>query len=239
VTLELRDVVRHYEVDGKVVRGVQGVSLTVAAGEVLAIYGPSGSGKSTLLHVASGLLVPESGVVTLDGVDLGSVSGDDAADFRLEHVGLVLHPYRLMPGHPAVENAAMKLILKGVPVGEARRQGDRWLRRVGLDEKRDKRPAQLSAGEQQRVALVRALMDAPRLVVADEPTAHLDRRKGREVLGLLREVAREQESIVLVATHDVEAVELFDRTLHLLDGELVDAPLSGEHGVSESASAGP
>jgi putative ABC transport system ATP-binding protein len=218
--LELRDVVKHYASGEETVRAVDGVTLAVGPGEIVALYGPSGSGKTTLLLLAAGLLAPDSGTVRFGGCDLGALSGEEAAVYQRRDVGFVSQSFDLLPGVPAVDNAAVKLLADRVPLAAARREARPWLEHVGLGHRTHHLPAQLSGGERQRVAIARALVNGPRLVLADEPTGNLDTRHGAEVLALLRRVSREQRAAVVLVTHDPQAAAVADRVLVLRDGLL-------------------
>jgi putative ABC transport system ATP-binding protein len=226
--LELEQVVKHYRGAGEEVRAIDGVSLTVSPGEMLALHGPSGSGKTTLLKLAATLLAPERGTVRFDGVDLASFSEDDASDYLLRDVGFVYQNFRLMPRVSALENASIKLLLGGVGRREARAQARAWLERLGLGDRAEHTPEQLSGGERQRVAIARALSGDPPLILADEPTGNLDSARSREIVALLGEIAHERGAGVLLVTHDTEAAQLADRSLTLRDGELHDAEVSAD-----------
>ena len=232
--LELRELTKHYPVgDGEPVRAVDGVTLHVGAGELLALYGPSGSGKTTLLMLVAALLQPDSGAVIVDGREISALSEDERARYRLHELGYVEQAFDLLPGGTVLENAAMKLWLTG-GARRAERTIEPLLVRLGLGERLHRRPEELSMGERQRVTIARALSTDPKLVLADEPTGSLDTRRGREVLGLLSEICRERGAAVLLVTHDPQATVFADRVLALRDGRLVDyepeevlAPLSG------------
>ncbi len=234
-TLALTDVLKHYrDADGGVVRAVDGVSLSVEAGELVALYGPSGSGKSTLLMLAAGLLAPDSGTVSFEGRDLASLSGTEISDYQRCGIGFIYQAFHLLPGVPAVENAAIKLLASNVSLREARRQSVPWLKRVGLAGRLDHPPERLSMGERQRVAIVRALINEPSLLLADEPTGSLDSRRGGEILTLLAELCRERHTGVLLVTHDAQAAAVADRVLVLRDGTI--PPSSGENGFADGRS---
>jgi putative ABC transport system ATP-binding protein len=227
--LALRDVVKHYPSAGETVRAVDGVTLEIEAGEFVALFGPSGSGKTTLLLLAAGLMGPESGNVLFGGRDIGEMSSRESARYRLLDVGFVFQAFHLMPGASALDNALIKLPVSGYTVRQAREKTIPWLKRVGLGDRLDHRPEQLSMGERQRVAIARALVGEPRLLLADEPTGNLDSVRTREILSLLRKVCHERHIPGLLVTHDVEATAFVDRTLTLRDGRLragVDAELA-------------
>jgi putative ABC transport system ATP-binding protein len=218
--LELRDVFKHYRVGtGEAVRAVDGVSLSIERGELVALYGPSGSGKSTLLMLIAALLRPDSGSVLVDGREVSALSEDDGARYRLHQLGYVDQSLDLLPGARVIENAAVKLWL--TDARHAERRVKPLLVRLGLGERLRHRPHELSMGERQRVMIARALSTDPKLVLADEPTGNLDTRRGREVLGLLRELCHEREMAVLLVTHDPQAAAFADRAHMLSDGRLV------------------
>ncbi|MGH2904008.1 MAG: ABC transporter ATP-binding protein [Solirubrobacteraceae bacterium] len=218
--LELRDLVKHYPaVGGDPVRAVDGVSLSVAPGEMVALYGPSGSGKTTLLLMVAALLEPTSGSVLVNGRDISSLSEREASTFRLSEMGFVRQNFDLLPGVTAIDNAVLKL-LKHTRWREAHSQIQPLLERLGLGERLDHRAETLSMGERQRVMIARALSSEPKLLLADEPTGSLDSQRSLEVLDLLRELCREREVAVVLVSHDPQAAAYADRVLALRDGKL-------------------
>ncbi|HKG39201.1 MAG TPA: ABC transporter ATP-binding protein [Conexibacter sp.] len=221
--LELRSVEKRFAgLDGETIRAVDGVSLTVAAGELVAIYGPSGSGKSTLLFLAAGIARPDAGRVLFGGHDLASLSRRAAARHRRSELGFVFQSSRLVPGLSAIDNAALKLMAEGANRTEARRRVAPLLERLGVVRRAEHRATQLSRGERHRVALARALSNDPRLVLADEPTGSLDSRHSHEVLALLAEVCRERGIAVVLVTHDPAGADVADRVHRLRDGRLTE-----------------
>jgi ABC-type lipoprotein export system ATPase subunit len=219
--LELRDVRKHYTgADGAPIRAVDGVSLTVAHGELVGVYGPSGSGKSTLLMLAAGIARPDAGTVLFEGRDLARLSRAEAARYRRTRVGFVFQSFRLTPGLTAIDNAALKLVTGGVSRRDSRRRVAPLLERLGIGARAQERLDALSRGERQRVAIARALANEPRLLLADEPTGSLDSRAGGEVLTLLAELCRERDLGVVLVTHDPAATDAADRVLMLRDGVL-------------------
>jgi putative ABC transport system ATP-binding protein len=219
--LELCQLVKHFRIGaGAPVRAVDGVSLSVERGELVALYGPSGSGKSTLLLLIAALLQPDSGSVVLDGRDVSSFSEEQAAHYRLHELGMVSQTADLLPGARVIENAALKLWLSRGRRAEARVRP--LLERLGLGDRLQQRNEQLSLGERQRLMLALALSTEPRLVLADEPTGNLDTHQSRNVLGMLTEVCRERDVAVLLVTHDPQAAGFADRVLELRDGRLGD-----------------
>jgi len=219
-TLELRDVAKCYASGEQIVHAVDGVSMTVDAGEFVALYGPSGSGKTTLLLLAAGLAAPDRGSVRFDGRDIDHLSERERAAYRLRDVGFVFQSFHLMPHTTALDNATIKLTGAGFTLREARRAALPWIERVGLADRAGHTPEQLSMGERQRVAIARALAGEPRLLLADEPTGNLDTSRSGEILTLMREVSHERGIPSLLVTHDPEAARRVDRVLTLRDGRL-------------------
>jgi putative ABC transport system ATP-binding protein len=220
--LELCDLVKHYPaVGGMPVRAVDGVSLSVAPGEMLALYGPSGSGKTTLLLMVAALLTPSSGSVLVEGRDISSLSEQEASRFRLSELGFVRQNFDLLPGVSAIDNSVLKL-LKNVRWREAHARMRPLLERLGLGERLDHDAETLSMGERQRVMIARALSTEPRLLLADEPTGSLDSQRSREVLEMLRDLCRERGVAVVLVSHDPLAAGYADRVLSLCDGRLQD-----------------
>jgi putative ABC transport system ATP-binding protein len=220
--LELRELVKHYRVgEGEPVRAVDGVSMSVAPGELVALYGPSGSGKTTLLMLIAALLAPDSGKVLVDRREISALSEQEAARYRLLELGFVRQTLNLIPGVSALDNAAVKLLGTDVGPREARRRVSPLLEQLGLGGRLRHRPEQLSMGERQRVMIARALSTEPKLVLADEPTGSLDTQHGREVLELLTGICRERRMAVVLVTHDSQATAYADRVHSLRDGRLV------------------
>jgi putative ABC transport system ATP-binding protein len=218
--LELTEVLKRYRSGEEEVRAVDGVSLGLAAGEMLALQGPSGSGKTTLLLLAAAALRADAGLVSYGGADLARLSEQARAQYRLSEIGLIAQNTHLMARVPAVENAATKLLLGGVALGQAREEAMLWLARVGMERRAGRTPEELSGGERQRVAIARALAGNPRLILADEPTANLDSERSAETVALLGMLAREHGKAVLLVTHDPEAAASADRVLRLRDGRV-------------------
>ena len=220
--LELERVVKHYRSGAEDVAAIDGVSLTLDAGEMLALQGPSGSGKTTLLLLAACVLRTDGGSVRYRGRDLAGFTERDAAQYLLSEVGLIAQSthHHLMAHVPAVENAATKLLLGGVPLPEAHERALRSLEQVGLGERTRHTPQELSGGERQRVVIARALAAKPELILADEPTANLDSQRSQEIVALLAKLAHENGVGVLLVTHDAEAAAAADRVLTLRDGRI-------------------
>ncbi|MGH2911353.1 MAG: ABC transporter ATP-binding protein [Solirubrobacteraceae bacterium] len=218
--LELESVVKHYHGASEKVRAVDGVSLTVSPGEMVALYGPSGSGKTTLLLLIAGLLKAEAGVIRYSGRDLGSLTDDQVSEYLLREVGFIFQGFHLMPRVSALDNVSRKLLLQGVGMRTARDRAMPWLERVGLGNRLHYTPEKLSGGERQRVAIARALTCEPGLILADEPTGNLDSARSQEIIELLSAFAHERDAIVLLVTHDRDAAAVADRCYTLRDGRL-------------------
>jgi putative ABC transport system ATP-binding protein len=233
-SLELRKVIKHYPSGGETVRAVDGVSLSVHPGELVALYGPSGSGKTTLLELAAGLLAPDTGSVHFGGREISRLPPGDSAIYRRRDVGLVFQAFHLISGASALDNAAVKLLADGMTLRKAREQARPWLERVGLGARFDHTPARLSMGERQRIAIARALVNEPRLLLTDEPTGNLDSKRSREILALLRDICEEREIPGLLVTHDPQAISFTSRVFTLRDGRLregLDAELALAHSL--------
>lgn len=221
--LELQRVVKHYSSSGgEVVRAIDDVTMSVAAGELVALYGPSGSGKTTLLLMVAALLAPDSGQVLVGRRAVSGLSSREGARYRRLELGFVRQSLDLLPGVPAIDNAALKLFDNRVGVREAHRRVTPLLERLGLGKRLHHRAEELSMGERQRVLIARALSTRPQLVLADEPTGSLDTQRSREVLGLLSEICREDRVAMLLVTHDPQAAAIADRVHTLRDGRLFD-----------------
>ncbi|HEY5286161.1 MAG TPA: ABC transporter ATP-binding protein [Solirubrobacteraceae bacterium] len=196
--------------------------MTIAPGEFVALYGPSGSGKTTLLMLAVGLIVPDSGTIYFGSKDVGGLSERESARYRLKDVGFVFQSFHLANGATALDNATTKLVGEGLSLKVARDRARPWVERVGLGERAEHMPEELSMGERQRVAIARALCNGPALLLADEPTGNLDSKRTRETLALLRDVCHAQSIPGLLVTHDAEAAAFVDRVYTLRDGRLSD-----------------
>ena len=217
--VRLTDVHLDMASDAGTVNILRGITLDIAAGEITAVVGPSGAGKSSLMMVAGGLERATAGRVEVVGNDMGPMSDDDRARLRRDHIGIVFQGFHLIPTMTAHENVALPLEFAGR--SDAFELAEAALKRVGLGHRIGHYPAQLSGGEQQRVAVARAFVGRPRLMLADEPTGNLDGATGKQVMDLLFEVARADNTTLILITHDMGLAERCDRVLRIADGLLV------------------
>ena len=230
--IEVRDVSRVYRRGTDEVHALEHVSLRIERGRFAALMGPSGSGKSTLLNILAGLDRPTSGVVEVAGQRLGDLSEDQLAAFRARHVGFVFQFFNLIPVLTARGNVELPLLLTKLGKADRRTRAETALRVVGLADRADHKPGELSGGEQQRVAIARAFVTDPEIVVADEPTGDLDAKNAVEILALLRDLAREFGKTVVMVTHDPRGEAYVDEIHHLDKGVLLDS-------IAAAAAPGP
>jgi lipoprotein-releasing system ATP-binding protein len=217
-TLELRQVVRTYQQAGRGLPVLRGISLAIQPGEIVALVGPSGAGKSTLLHVAGLLDRADGGTILFEGVDCSRMNDSERTAARRGSIGFVYQFHQLLPEFSAVENIVLPQMLAGVPRRRARERAMELLGLVGLQPRADHRPARLSGGEQQRVAILRALANQPKLLLGDEPTGNLDHNTADEVTAVLLDLVRHHGLSALIATHNLELARKMDRILTLQDG---------------------
>jgi lipoprotein-releasing system ATP-binding protein len=221
--LLVENVVKEFPTPAAPLRVLEGVSFQLRSGENLAILGPSGSGKSTLLHVIGGLDRPTSGKVTLDGRDPFALSERDLAHFRNRNIGFIFQDHHLLPQLTVLENVLLPTIAEGKPDDATMRRARDLLDRVGLSGRLTHRPAELSGGERERVAVARSLIRNPVLLLADEPTGNLDRRNATAVGELLLELQKQENTMLIVVTHSLELADLLSRRVELEEGKLVAA----------------
>jgi putative ABC transport system ATP-binding protein len=219
VPVAARALCRRYGEGGTAVDALRGVDVDVRSGELVAVMGPSGSGKSTLMHLLAGLDQPTSGTVTIAGTPLGALGDGALTRLRREHIGFIFQFFNLLPMLDAQENILLPLSIAGERPDEA--WVDELVAKVGLQARRDHRPAELSGGEQQRVAIARALITRPTILLADEPTGNLDSKTGGEILELMRASVDAYGQTTVMVTHDPRAAAIADRILFIADGLIV------------------
>ncbi|MCZ4519663.1 ABC transporter ATP-binding protein [Rhodococcus ruber] len=228
--LELSGVVKEYPTGEQPVRALDGIDLTIEGGQFVSLVAPSGAGKSTLLHMLGALDTPTSGSIRFDDVEVTTLDDNAQSDFRRHQVGFVFQFFNLLPTMSAWENVAVPKLLDGTPIKKAKADAMRLLELVGLSQRSEHRPAQLSGGQIQRVAIARALMMNPALLIADEPTGNLDSKTSHNILEILADVAHASEGrrAVVMATHDLEAARSTDRIVSMIDGRVEsDTPTAG------------
>lgn len=217
--LTLTHVSRDYQMGDETLRILKDVSLSIHAGELVAIVGPSGSGKSTLMHIMGLLDKQTSGQVSLSGRDISELSEEELAQLRNQYIGFIFQQFNLLSRTTAIENVLLPTLYSKNPVDKTKRAAE-ILTSLGLGERLGNKPNQLSGGQQQRVAIARALVNDPSVIFADEPTGNLDSKSGHEVVEILRKLNAEGRTIVIV-THDLELAKIAHRIIKILDGEIV------------------
>ena len=218
--IEVRELTKTYAEGAASARALDGVSLDIHSGEVTLLMGPSGSGKTTLISIMGCILRPTSGSVRVAGREVAKLAERDLPAIRLGHIGFVFQGFNLFPALTAQENVELALDLKKIRGAEARRRARALLDEVGLSAKFDSFPADLSGGQKQRVAIARALAGDPEIILADEPTAALDKSSGRTVLEMLRRLAVERQRAVAIVTHDNRTLDYADRIIRIEDGRI-------------------
>lgn len=218
--IEIKDLKKTYNENTVPVHAVRGIDLNIEEGEFSAIIGPSGSGKTTFLNMIGGLDVPSSGSVKIDNKDISGLSSKQLIDFRLNHIGFVFQAYNLIPVLTAAENVAFIMELKGVSKAERMQRAKELLEQVGIGDKFNRRPKELSGGEQQRVAVARALASKPKFILADEPTANLDSKSTGDLLDMMADLNQKLKITFLFATHDQRVMDRAHRIITLTDGKI-------------------
>jgi len=220
--VECSDVKKIYR-QGKVeVHALRGVNLSIREGGFIALAGPSGSGKTTMLNIIGGLDYADSGSITLNGNRINKMSQSKLAHLRLHNIGFVFQAYNLIPVLSALENVEFVMLLQGVPTAERRERAKAILEDVGLKDECNRRPAELSGGQQQRVAVARAIVSNPSIVLADEPTANLDSKTGKELMEMMREMNRKKNVTFIFSTHDQMVMDYARRLVLIRDGLVAD-----------------
>ena len=217
--VQLENVFKSYSQGREPVPVLHDVSMTVEQGEYIAIMGPSGSGKTTLMNVLGCLDVPTSGKYYLQGQDIGTLRDDALADIRNNSIGFVFQNFHLLPKMTALDNVALPLLYRGIPLKERRTRAEAALKLMGLGDRMDFYPNQLSGGQQQRVAIARAIVGGPRLLLADEPTGALDTASGNQIMDIFRRLSQRGITIIMI-THEQSIAQCADKIYHILDGRL-------------------
>ena len=216
--LEAKGLKKTYRMGKVLVPALQGITFDVAEGEFVAVFGPSGSGKSTLLHLLGGLDRAEEGEVSIDGVSLSRLDGNALAEIRLRKIGFVFQFFNLLPRLTALRNVELPLTLADFREKESLKKAEEMLKLVGLEDRMNHRPSEMSGGEQQRIAIARALINDPKIVLADEPTGNLDTTTGGEIVQLMKRLNKEKGQTFVVVTHDPAIAETADQMIYLRDG---------------------
>ena len=224
--LKMTDICKDYQQGKEPVRVLKNINLTVEKGDYLAIMGPSGSGKTTLMNLIGCLDVPTSGSYELDGKNLKDLTDDELADIRNKHLGFVFQRFHLLPKMTALDNVALPLLYGDVPPKERRERAMEALKSVGLEDRMDFLPNQLSGGQCQRVAIARAMVGRPDLLLADEPTGALDTKSGQQIMEIFRKLSDEGMTIIMI-THEPGIAECADKIYKILDGELYTGETGG------------
>jgi lipoprotein-releasing system ATP-binding protein len=222
--LELADLTREFPTRGEPLQVLKGIDLQISAGETLAVIGPSGCGKSTLLHILGTLDMPTSGSMKLDGTDPFQLDEQSLAHFRNQNIGFIFQDHHLLPQLSVLENVLIPAIANGRPDYDCVQRARQLIERVGLADRIEHRPAELSGGERGRVAVARSLIHQPTLLLADEPTGNLDQTNARQIGSLLLEMHEQEEMMLVVVTHSLELAGMLDRQYRLDDGKLVSTP---------------
>ncbi len=220
--IRLEQVTKIYTIGAARLRALDEVSLEILPGEFACVIGRSGSGKSTLLNMMAGLEKPTRGHIRVAGKQIERMNERKLVDFRLSNVGFVFQSFNLFPAHTALDNVAMPLMYKGVSRSQRQNRARKMLTAVGLGTHMQHKPTQMSGGQQQRVGIARALVTAPKILFADEPTGNLDYNTSREILHLIRGICREKGTTLIMVTHDPEMAQYADRVIRLFDGRVVE-----------------
>lgn len=205
------------------INALAGINLEIGQGEFVSIVGPSGSGKSTLLNIIGGLDSPTKGNIIVDGQDLSKASDSELSSYRNKKIGFVFQTFNLQPTYNALENVALPLVFARVPFGKRSQIAKEALETVGLGDRVRHKPSELSGGERQRVGIARALVNNPKILLADEPTGNLDSKARERIMELLAELNKERGLTLLLVTHDLESAKSADRMLHMRDGQITES----------------
>jgi len=217
--IEIQNIVKNYQVGSVIVRALRSITVSIEKNEYVAIMGPSGSGKSTLMNLVGCLDTPTSGTYILNGIDVSKMEDDYLAEIRNKEIGFVFQTFNLLPRYTALENVTLPLIYAGIQKTDREKHAVVTLRQVGLEDRMTHKPNELSGGQRQRVAIARALVNNPSIILADEPTGNLDSKTSVDIMGLLDEIHRNGNTVIVV-THEEEIARHAARIIRLLDGEI-------------------
>jgi putative ABC transport system ATP-binding protein len=217
--IEIHDIVKNYQVGSVIVRALRSITVTIEKNEYVAIMGPSGSGKSTMLNLIGCLDTPTSGSYILNGTDVSKMADDKLAEIRNKEIGFVFQTFNLLPRYTALENVTLPLIYGGIAKAEREKHAKKTLEQVGLADRITHKPNELSGGQRQRVAIARALVNDPSIILADEPTGNLDSKTSLDIMGLLDEIHKNGNTVILV-THEEDIAKHAHRIIRLMDGEV-------------------
>ncbi len=225
--IKLENVVRVYQMGKTQVQALRGLNLEISDGEFVAIMGPSGSGKSTLMHLVGGLDLPTQGQVVLDGVDIAQQNGNQLAELRGKKIGFVFQTFNLVPTLSALKNVELPMVFQKVPRRERYERAKKLLEQVGLGDRLNHKPSELSGGECQRVALARALANDPQILLADEPTGNLDAESGEQIMQILKKLNEEKKMTIIVVTHNPEVARYAHRVIRMRYGQIEEISPQG------------
>lgn len=218
--IELKNLTKTYELGGEKIYALNGVNLKVADGDFIAIMGPSGSGKSTLANMIGGLDTPDSGEVLIDDVNISKMSDKQLSGYRNKKIGFIFQSFNLQPTLTALENVTVPLIFSHIKSAERKKRAEACLKTVGLGDRMNHRPDQLSGGQRQRVCIARALVNDPKIIIADEPTGNLDSSRGKEIIDILKELNQTAKITLVVITHDQSVAKEAKKIITIKDGKL-------------------
>lgn len=220
--IKVRQVTKEYKISKtESLKVLKGIDVDIMEGEIVSIVGPSGAGKSTLLHIMGTLDSPSSGTLEIDGINISDLTSSEIANLRNKKIGFVFQFHHLLPEFTALENAAIASMIGGKSPGESEEQARKLLAEVGLSERLNHKPSELSGGEAQRVAIARALMNSPKVVLADEPTGNLDSKNSEDIIKLIFSLREKYSQTFVIVTHNEKFAEMTDRTLRMRDGQII------------------
>lgn len=220
--IEVKNIKRFYRMGEETVKAVNDVSFTIGEGQFIALLGPSGSGKSTIMHLLGGLEDPDEGEILIDGENIAKYSDEEQATFRNKKIGFIFQSFNLQPSLTALENVELPLKFAGIKTKERIKLATEALKQVGLGKRIKHKPSELSGGERQRVSIARAIVNNPRILLADEPTGNLDSKTGEEIMKLIKDLNEEKKNTVILVTHAKEHALYAKETIYIKDGKIVE-----------------